>query len=185
MQLIQSVTHDECFPEIQLPLVGMPIQLRYRVSFLEMYVFPRAGRPTITMTVGGLAKWGAPAAAKGSKLESVYRLQTERASKINKAAARDLFQRHKLLPKAAVYLDLLFNASFGSCARTFSTCSHRSAACLLFPPHCTLTHFCTLGSALNCLISAEMSYFQGTKKVFKRSTSTTTKFLWLPTENVI
>lgn len=47
-----------------LPLVGMPIQLRYRVSFLDMYVLPRAGRPTITMTVGGLAKWGAPAAAE-------------------------------------------------------------------------------------------------------------------------
>lgn len=47
-----------------LPLVGMPIQLRYRVSFLDMYVLPRAGRPTITMTVGGLAKWGAPAAAQ-------------------------------------------------------------------------------------------------------------------------
>ncbi len=47
-----------------VPLVGMPIQLRYRVSFLDMYVLPRAGRPTITMTVGGLAKCGAPAAAE-------------------------------------------------------------------------------------------------------------------------
>lgn len=50
--------------ECDVPLVGMPIQLRYRVSFLDMYVLPRAGRPTITMTVGGLAKWGAPAAAE-------------------------------------------------------------------------------------------------------------------------
>lgn len=84
------------------------------MSFLEMYVFPRAGRPTITMTVGGLAKWGAPAAAKkGSKLQSP-------ASKINKAAARDLFERHKSLPKAAVYLNLLFNANFCSCALNFS-----------------------------------------------------------------
>lgn len=29
-----------------------------------MYVLPRAGRPTITMTVGGLAKLGAQAAAE-------------------------------------------------------------------------------------------------------------------------
>lgn len=73
VQLIQSVTHGACFREFKLPLVGMPIQLRYRVSFLEMYVFPRAGRPTITMTVGGLAKWGAPAAAKkGRKLQCVF-----------------------------------------------------------------------------------------------------------------
>lgn len=43
------------------------------MSFLEMYVFPRAGRPTITMTVGGLAKWGAPAAAeKECVLQSVF-----------------------------------------------------------------------------------------------------------------
>lgn len=34
------------------------------MSFLDMYVLPRAGRPTITMTVGGLAKWGAPAAVE-------------------------------------------------------------------------------------------------------------------------
>lgn len=69
----QSGTHSACFREFKLPLVGRPIQLRYRVSFLEMYVFPRAGRPTITMTVGGLAKWGAPAAAKkGSKLQSLF-----------------------------------------------------------------------------------------------------------------
>lgn len=61
-----------------IPLVGMPIQLRYRVSFLEMYVLPRAGRPTITMTVGGLAKWGVPAAAKKEQCVvtgPVYRLQ--------------------------------------------------------------------------------------------------------------
>lgn len=50
--------------ECRVPLVGMPIQLRYRVSFLDMYVLPRAGRPTITMTVGGLTKWGAPVAAE-------------------------------------------------------------------------------------------------------------------------
>lgn len=34
------------------PLVLMPIQLKYRVIFLEMYVFPRAGRPTNTITTG-------------------------------------------------------------------------------------------------------------------------------------
>lgn len=69
----QSITGAEFVRGFWLPLVGMPIQLRYRVSFLEMYVFPRAGRPTITMTVGGLAKCGAPAAAeKESVLQSVF-----------------------------------------------------------------------------------------------------------------
>ena len=33
-----------------LPFVLIPIQLRYLESFFEMYVFPRAGRPTIAMT---------------------------------------------------------------------------------------------------------------------------------------
>jgi hypothetical protein len=30
----------------------MPTQLRYLASFLDMYVFPRAGNPTIHITVG-------------------------------------------------------------------------------------------------------------------------------------
>jgi len=33
----------------------MPIQLKYLVSFFAMYVFPRAGSPTITMTHGAIA----------------------------------------------------------------------------------------------------------------------------------
>ena len=37
------------------PLVSIPIQLRYRVSFFAMYVFPRAGKPTITITHGAMA----------------------------------------------------------------------------------------------------------------------------------
>lgn len=43
------------------PFVGTPIQLRYRVSFLDMYVFPLAGRPINTMTVGELVMYDAHA----------------------------------------------------------------------------------------------------------------------------
>jgi len=35
-----------------LPLVSIPIQFRYLVSFLLMYVFPRAGSPTMITTHG-------------------------------------------------------------------------------------------------------------------------------------
>lgn len=95
--------HVRC--EFKLPLVGVPIQLRYRVSFLEMYVLPRAGRPTITMTVGGLAKWGAPAAAKmESQLQSVF---TGRHGQKEQQQ-----QRNRELHRAAVYLHSPFSASF-------------------------------------------------------------------------
>lgn len=46
--------HNQDTAPVLLPLVGTPIQLRYRVSFLDMYVFPLAGRPIITIMVGEL-----------------------------------------------------------------------------------------------------------------------------------
>lgn len=74
----------------------MPIQFRYRVSFLEMYVLPRAGRPTITMTVGGLAKWGAPAAAKEES-----RLRPAWTGLLKGAAARE--PGRELQPPSSLY----------------------------------------------------------------------------------
>lgn len=41
-----------------LPLVRIPIQFRQRVSFFDMYVFPRAGNPTMDITVGLLMTLG-------------------------------------------------------------------------------------------------------------------------------
>jgi len=38
----------------------MPIQLKYLVSFFAMYVFPRAGSPTITITHGAIAMFVMP-----------------------------------------------------------------------------------------------------------------------------
>ena len=36
----------------------MPIQFKYLQSFLPMYVFPLAGKPTITIKVGALTNFG-------------------------------------------------------------------------------------------------------------------------------
>lgn len=44
-----------------IPLVVTPIQFKYLVSFLEIYVFPRAGSPTITIIVGELVNCGTDA----------------------------------------------------------------------------------------------------------------------------
>ena len=49
-----------CFADLYVslrivPLVSIPIQLRYRVSFFAMYVFPLAGNPTRTITHGAIA----------------------------------------------------------------------------------------------------------------------------------
>ena len=50
----------------------MPIQLRYLVSFFEMYVLPRAGSPTIDITVGAWTMWGHDAEIMKYVILSVY-----------------------------------------------------------------------------------------------------------------
>jgi len=48
----KNIFHISEVQNVGLPLVYIPIQFRYRVSFLLMYVFPRAGSPTMTTTHG-------------------------------------------------------------------------------------------------------------------------------------
>ena len=55
------------YSETILPFVRIPIQLRYRVSFFDMYVFPLAGRPTIDITVGHFTTFGHVAESKKKK----------------------------------------------------------------------------------------------------------------------
>ena len=51
------------------PRVLIPTQLKYRVSFFEMYVFPRAGKPTMTTIVGALLSFG-PKPVKESSIQT-------------------------------------------------------------------------------------------------------------------
>ena len=169
-----------CVCECSVPLVGMPIQLRYRVSFLDMYVLPRAGRPTITMTVGGLTKWGAPVAAerddsRGYVMKSVlvYWLQqgqwtswiyiscsaswegssSQRAGTNNPGSSRMELLKPLLLWLKSLFLPML-------------THSQRARGCLLLPDSpftSTPVPIDPLLHTLNQLTWASMSRFHLTK----------------------
>lgn len=63
-----------------VPLVGVPIQLRYRVSFVEMYVLPRAGKPTMITIVGELVNWGMDAGREAESQKLIFQLTNLLAS---------------------------------------------------------------------------------------------------------